>query len=130
MAYEGPQIKIPGLSASADLSAKQYYFVKMSGNRTVTVCAAVTDIPCGVLQNAPTSGQAAEVVAIGVTKVSGDADLSYGNVIGTSSDGQAAAYVAGTDTTKYACGIVLDDNAAAGGLITAVVNCASPNRAA
>ena len=130
MAYEGPQIKIPGLSASADLSAKQYYFVKMSGNRTVTVCAAVTDIPCGVLQNAPTSGQAAEVVAIGVTKVSGDADLGYGNVIGTSSDGQAAAYVAGTDTTKYACGIVLDDNGAAGGLITAVVNCASPGRAA
>jgi hypothetical protein len=130
MAYEGFQIKVPGLTASADLSAKQYYFVKISGNRTVDVCSAVTDIPVGVLQNAPTSGQAAEVCGIGVTKVSGDADLTAGNVIGTSSDGQAAAYAAGTDTTKYACGLVVDDNTAAGGLLTAAINCWSPGRAA
>ena len=38
MAYEGAQICIPGLKASADLSAKQYYFVKLSGAGTVTVC--------------------------------------------------------------------------------------------
>jgi hypothetical protein len=53
MAYEGAQIMIPGLKASADLSAKQYYAVKISGVGTVTVCAATTDIPCGILQNAP-----------------------------------------------------------------------------
>lgn len=125
MAFEGPQIKLVGVSASADLSAKQYYFVKMSGNKTVTVCAGTTDKAIGVLQNAPTSGQAAEVCVLGVSKVSGDADLGYGDIIGTSADGQAAAYAPGTDTTKYGCGFVIDDNTAAGGLVTAFVNCAS-----
>ena len=48
MAYESPSIKIGTFTASADLSAKQYYFVKMSGENTVTVCAAVTDKPIGV----------------------------------------------------------------------------------
>jgi len=130
MAWEGPQMKTPGLTASADLSTKQFYLVKMSGNKTVDVCSGVTDKPCGVLQNKPTSGQAAEVVCIGVTKVSGDADLGYGDLIGTSADGQAAAYVAGTDTTKYVVGHVIEDNTTAGGLITAWVDCAAPHRGA
>jgi hypothetical protein len=124
MAYEGPQTCIPGLTASADLSAKQYYFVKMSGEKTVTVCAGVTDKPIGVLQNAPASGQAATVCAIGITKVSGDADLGYGDSIGTSADGQAAAYTA-SDTTKYIVGQVIEGNGTAGGLITAAINCPS-----
>jgi len=130
MAYEGPQIKIPGLTASADLSAKQYYFVKVSGDKTVTVCAAATDKPIGVLQNAPESGEEAEVTVIGVTKISGDADLTAGDLIGTSGDGQADAKVPGTDTTEYIAGAVILGNSAAGGLITAVINCANISRAA
>lgn len=124
MAFDGPQIRIPGLTASADLSAKQFYFVKMSGEKTVTVCAGVTDKPIGVLQNNPVSGGAATVCAIGVTKVSGDADLGYGDSIGTSADGQAAAYTV-SDTTKYIVGQVVAGNGAAGGLITAFVACPS-----
>lgn len=130
MAYEGPQIKIPGLTASADISAKQYYFVKMSGEKTVTVCSGATDKPVGVLQNAPESGEEAEVCVIGVTKISGDADLNYGDLIGTSADGQADAKSPGTDTTEYTVGQVILGNGAAAGLITAVINCASPARAA
>lgn len=130
MAYEGPQIKLPGLTASADLSAKQYYFVKMSGNNTVTVCAAATDKPIGVLQNAPVSGAEAEVCCIGVTKVSSDAALTAGNLIGTSGDGQADAKTPGTDTTEYTVGSVIVGSGAAAGLAVAVVNCAAPCRAA
>lgn len=126
MAWEGPQpIKLPAFKAGADLSAKQYYFVKLSAADTVTVCAATTDKPIGVLQNKPTSGQTAEICCVGVTKVSGDADLALGDSIGTSADGQAAAYTV-ADTTKYIVGTVLQDNAAAGGLVTAVINCANP----
>lgn len=76
------------------------------------------------------AGAAAVVMVIGVSKVQGDADLTKGNQIGCSADGQAAAYVAGTDTTKYIVGQVLQDNAAAAGLITALINCANPHRAA
>ena len=130
MAFEGPQQRIPGLTASADLSAKQYYFVKMSADKTVTVCAAATDIPVGVLQNDPASGEEAVVCSVGTTKVSGDADLDFGQLIGTSADGQADRKIAGTDTTEYIVGQVLEGNTAAGGLITAAINCASPSRAA
>lgn len=130
MATEGPQLAPPGLIAGADLSTKQYHFVKLSANNTVVICAAVTDRPIGVLQNKPTSGQEANVCALGITKVVGDADLSAGNMIGTSSDGQAAAYAPGTDTTKYMLGQVIEDNSAAGGIVTAAINCIAPARGA
>lgn len=123
MAWEGPQIRIPGLTASADLSAKQYYFVKMSGNKTVTVCSAVTDVPVGVLQNAPESGEEAVVCAIGVTKVNADAALTAGNVIGTGSDGQAQPVTLGTETTVHVAGVCLDGVSNAGELATAFVSC-------
>lgn len=113
MAYEAAQIKAGNFTASADLSTKQYYFVKMSGNNTVTVCAAITDIPIGVLQNNPASGQAAEVCLFGITKVVADGTLAAGNRIGTSADGQADAIAAGVDTTVAIVGQAL--NAAAAG---------------
>lgn len=125
MAYEGAQpVKLAGLTAAADLTAKQFYFVKLASASTVNVCSGTTDKPIGVLQNAPDSGEAAEIVCIGVTKVSGDANLAFADSIGTSADGQAAAYTA-SDTTKYIVGQVILDNSAAGGLATAVINCAN-----
>ena len=122
MAFEGPMTKIPALTASADLTGKQYYFVKISGANTVTVCAATTDKPIGILQNAPNTGEAAEVACSGVSKVSGDANLAAGDSVGTSSDGQAAAYTV-SDTTKYIVGQVVLDNSAAGGLATIAFDC-------
>jgi hypothetical protein len=132
MAFEGPQITVPGLVAGADLSASsaQYKFVKYSAARTVVLCAAITDVPAGVLQNRPKQGEAAVVCAIGVTKLQGDADLANGALVGTSADGQAAAVTPGTSTTVYTAGQVIEDNGAAGGLVTAIVNCAAPARAA
>jgi hypothetical protein len=130
MANFGPEPVKYSFEAAADLSAKQFYFVKLATGGKVDVCAAATDVPIGVLQNKPTSGQTAEVTVLGITKVSGDADLAIGNLIGTSSDGQAAAYAAGTDTTKYVVGQVMIDNSAAAGLITATINCMNPHRGA
>ena len=107
MAYETIGVDIGTFSASADLSAKQYYFVKMSGDNTVTVCAAVTDKPIGVLQNKPESGEQAIVRVFGVSKASADATLAAGDIAGTSADGQCQPVVAGTETTVYNCGQVL-----------------------
>lgn len=124
MAFEGDQILIPGLKSGADLTAvgNQFKFVKLTAAKTIGLCAATTDKPIGVLQNRPNTGEAAKVCSIGVTKVQGDADLAYGNSIGTSADGQAAAYTA-SDTTKYIVGEVIEDNAAAGGYATANICC-------
>ncbi len=131
MAFEGPQgIKLTGIAAGADLSTKQYYFVKLSANKTAVVCSGATDKPIGVLQNTPISGQACEIVCVGVTKVSSDAGLTYGNLIGTSGDGQADAKTPGTDTTEYVVGQVIVGTSNAAELATAVINCASPARAA
>lgn len=113
MAYEASQTCVGTMTASADLSSKQFHFVKVSGNNTVTVCAAITDTPIGVLQNNPASGEAAVVCVFGITKVVADGTLAAGNLIGTSADGQADAIAAGADTTVTTVGQAL--NAASAG---------------
>jgi hypothetical protein len=104
MAIEGILQSLPGVSASADLSAKQFYIVKMSGDKTVTFCAGVTDKCIGVLQDAPTSGQPANVAIGGLSKVLAGGTVAYGDLVGTDGNGKAVAIVAGTDTTQYVLG--------------------------
>lgn len=131
MAYEIPGFSLSLPAAGAIAQADVFKFVKLNSSGQVLLCAAVTDIPIGVLQTpAAGTGDAVNVMTLGVSKVQGDADLAKGAQIGTSADGQAAAYVAGTDTTKYIVGQVLDDNTTAGGLATALINCISPHRGA
>ncbi len=122
-------LTLPGLKAGADLSSSQYKFVKLSAAGTVVACDGATDRPIGVLQNKPTSGQAATVVTIGVTKIQPDEALTVGSTIGTSSDAQAQIVAVGSETTVYIVGIVLQA-AGTGELATALVNCAAPARAA
>lgn len=129
MAYEIP-LFTHTFVAGSDLSSSQYKFVKINSSGQAVSVAAATDQPLGILQNAPASGGTAEVMMAGISKVQGDADLAKGNQIGTSADGQAAAYVHGTDTTSYIVGVVLDDNAAAGGYATVAFNCLSIGRGA
>ena len=99
--------------AGEDLSAKQFYFVKLSAAKTIVLCTGATDIAIGVLQNKPESGEAARVRMLGPTKVVADAALTYDDLVGTSADGQAAVMANGTDTTKYPRGFVMTpaDNA-------------------
>lgn len=124
-AFEGPQMRAVGLvCGSVSLATKQFYAVKLHTDGTVIVCSGATDKPIGILQNAPTVGQEAEVCVIGQTKVNSDAALSVNDSIGTSADGQLAAYTA-SDTTKHIIGIVTQASGAAGGYAVAFVNCAN-----
>lgn len=129
MAYEFP-VFCQSLPAGADLRTKQFYFVKLNTSGQVVAIAADTDVPIGVLQNEPNTGEAAIVMRLGVSKIVGGADLSIGNQIGTSATGKAVARAVGTDTTKYVVGICELDNTADGGIISASVNCLAPHRAA
>jgi hypothetical protein len=126
--YTDSQSKI-SIAAGADLSAKQYTFVKLSGTGVISAAAA-TDVPIGVLQNAPTSGKTAEVSIDGVTKLKASAAISVGALIGTTSTGLAVALTAGTDTTKYVLGQAITAAGAANDIITVAIDCKSPNRAA
>jgi hypothetical protein len=131
MAWESPLFHLTGLVCGAtSLADRQFHFVKLDGSGAVVLCAAATDRPIGVLQNAPGPGEEAQVLALGISKVVADAALSPGALIGTSADGQAAAKTPGTDTTHYVAGYVLRGTTAAGGLATAVIDCMAPHRAA
>lgn len=131
MAYEinNYSLKIT-LVAGADLSSAQYKFVEIATDGTVTVCNGATDKPIGVLQNAPLSGQEAEIVVCGGTKIVASASLTRGTLIGTDNAGKADAKTPGTDTTEYVVGTVIFPAGADGEIATAVVNCAAPSRAA
>ena len=128
MAYEisNYSVKVT-LVAGADLSSKQYTFVKLDSSGQAVAAAAATDIPIGVLQNAPTSGQEAEVLIVGGTKLVAGATIAIGNTLGTTSAG-AASVLTVTDTTKFVLGSAISGGASAD-VITAVINCANPTRA-
>jgi hypothetical protein len=130
MAYKGSQPFKITLEAGADLSSKQFYFVKLDSAGKAVACSGATDKPVGVLQNNPVSGQAAEIVVVGLTKVSSNAALAIGDLIGTSADGQADAKTPGTDTTEFVVGTVLTTTGAADVIGSVLVNCANPHRAA
>lgn len=120
-AYEGAQLREGTLKAAADLSSKQYHFVKLASATTVNVCSAITDIPIGILQNDPESGEAAVITIFGISKMVADGTIAAGNIIGTSADSQADAIAAGTDTTVYTMGCAIGA-ASAGETFTMFLN--------
>ena len=130
MAYELSDSQVVlSIEAGADLSSKQYTFVKLSGT-TVISAAAATDLPIGVLVNDPASGETAAVVVSGVVKLKASAAITAGALVGTTSTGLGVALTAGTDTTKYILGRAVTAAGAANDIITVAVNCANIARAA
>lgn len=79
-------------SASGDLSAKQYYFMRPASTAkyVFTACGASGAGPIGVLQNDPTSGEEAVVRIYGTTALVCNATtaISYGDWLTSASDGQ------------------------------------------
>lgn len=115
--------------AGADLSGKQFHFVKLNSNGEVIACAALTDVPIGVLQNKPTLGKTAEVVTLGLAKVVADETLAPGDLVGPSADARAAVRDIGTDVTHYVAGQVVEGSGT-GGVSSILINCMNPLRAA
>lgn len=112
--------------AGESLAAKQYHFMKLSADMTVIGCAALTDIPCGVLQNNPVSGLAAEIMVYGITKVvAGAGAIAATNLIGTDADGHAVVVDPDGAADNYYCGQVCL-GAGANEIASALIDCASP----
>lgn len=131
MAYEisNYSVKVT-LVAAADLSAKQYHFVKLDSSGNAAAIAANTDRAIGVLQNAPLAGQEAEVLVVGGTKLVAGEAVAEGAVLSTTSAGKADSITVGSATTQYILGTALTEVSNDGEIFTAVVNCASAGRAA
>ena len=71
-------------TANADLSAKQFYLVKVDTSADATpanvvLAAGATAIIVGVLNNKPTSGQAAEVALAGIAPKARGPDAARAN---------------------------------------------------
>ena len=131
MAYEisNYAVKIT-LVAAADLSSNQYNFVKLDSSGNAAAVTATTDRPIGILQNAPTSGQEAEVLVVGGSKLVAGGAITEGAVIGTSAAGKGSALTIGGNagTAFYILGTSLQEVSAANSVTTVVVNCASAAR--
>ena len=93
-------------AAGADLSTKQFFLVKRhSTEGQVVIVAATTDIPKGILQNAPAAaGRAAEVMVLGLSKAEVEAttDIAIGDKLGPHTDGRLIKKTANNDIV---CGI-------------------------
>lgn len=129
MARENNIFTIPGLMASADLSANQFHCVKMtSTNNKVGLCDAQGEPFIGVLQNKPSAdGDAAEVMALGITKIVAGENLTAGDQWGTDGDGHAVKIEdsnTGADTRDYVAGTVIE-GAASGALATVTIGLAT-----
>ena len=110
MATSGAQVRETFI-AGADLSAKQFTFVKMNTTDRTVVSAGNADAADGILINKPTSGQAATVVVFGRERVlCGTGGLTAGALVGVDANG--AGVVAATN--DIVVGRVVDAGAAAG----------------
>jgi len=113
MSFRQPIIK--AFVAGADLRNYQYCFVKWSGAQgpgAQVVRAGANEKACGILQNAPNSGEVAEVAIPGggaLLKL-GEASLSAGDYLTptSSSDGEQC------DAADEFCGAILEEDGTSG----------------
>jgi len=136
MAYESQgglntgTVMLPGLVAGSGLTAAtaQFKFVRLTGERTVTLVSNVNQAPIGVLQEPVlATGDPVTVMARGLTKVQLAAGSpSAGGIIGADGNGQAAV-LSIPAAGSYQCGVLIEAAAgaavAAGVIGTALINC-------
>jgi len=127
MAYDitGGSISIT-LEAAADLSSSQYRFVTLDANGKAAVCGTNSK-PIGVLQNKPTSGEAATVMVAGITKLEVSEAVDEGDILGATDttgkgNGEPAA-------DEYVAGQAITAGGGDGEIITAAVSCLAPSLA-
>ena len=115
MAIENVGSTLPGGEAAADLSANQYYFVKVDSSGQVALCDTLGEKMDGVLQNDPEAqGRAATVWGVGsVSKVVASAAIAQGANVTTAASGKAVTAASG----NYIAGTALEASSADGEVI-------------
>ncbi|MFZ7126406.1 MAG: capsid cement protein [Desulfobacterales bacterium] len=92
MARHNPVLTL-SFEAGEDLSSYQFHAVVLDDNDTVVLMDAADEVPIGVLQNAPESGETAEVAVLGVAKTKANGALTVGSPV-------KAEFVSVTDCGK------------------------------
>jgi hypothetical protein len=117
MAVQDPGLDIGYFVANADLSAKQFLAVSVTGADLQVGVTGAGAIAVGILQNAPTSGQAADVRIVGVSKAIAGASYSRGVPLMANASGQLITATGGNHPVAYS----LDAAAASGELHSVLV---------
>lgn len=107
---KGPKLDW-GILANSDLSANQFEAVKFHATATIDTVVAIsaaTDLPLGVLGNAPKAGEEAEVILTGIAKVRCGGVVTRNDLLTIDADGEFVKATPGTDTTKYVVGRALE----------------------
>lgn len=117
MAYEVLRLKLGQMKAAADLSLKQFRFMKVTAANTVNL-SGLGELAIGVLQNKPVLGESAELAIDGdVSKVVADAAVAAGAAVSSSADGEAKTAL----ITEHVLGVALEAAAGPGVVISVLL---------
>ncbi len=105
MAYQSVLSTI-SLESAANLTAKQYFFVKVDSNGKAAL-AGDGENAVGVLQNDPNTGEAAAIAVSGVTKVVAGGNITTGAAVAANADGEAVTATSG----EFILGVALEAGA-------------------
>lgn len=86
---------VVGRAAGADLRTHQWKFVKLNASNQAILVAATTDRPFGILENAPNTGERADIRVFGIGKVIASATINPGEIIGSTNAGLAVTLAGG-----------------------------------
>jgi hypothetical protein len=95
--------KVLAIKAGADLSAKQFCFVKFGATKETVVACGNAEMPLGVLLNKPLADEEAEVAVLGGAEVKCAGVIPVGGHVGSNADGEAVEV-----TTGLAFGVAMD----------------------
>lgn len=95
MAFQSSPVLDFSFKAAEDLRNYQYCFVKINTSGQAALIDGASELPDGVLQNAPNTGEEATVRMLGISKVVANAGLAIGTFI-------KAEFVSGSDCGKAA----------------------------
>jgi len=115
------------LPAGEDLSGSQFRFVIRSADTYIAITAN-TQLPDGILQNAPALGEPCRVIAVGASKLEASAAILVGAFVGPSANGRGESRTKNQTNTNYICGRAYSAAANAGEIIPVVVNCVTPTQ--
>ncbi len=97
-ANSGDNLRIHGLTAVGDLSAKQYHVAMLASTaRQVKASTGGTAANIGILQNDPTAGEPASVVGAGMTKAYAGGNIAAGALVTANTTAQCVATTTAND---------------------------------
>lgn len=103
--------------SSADLSTSGPVFVKLDSTGRVGLPGDATSMVEGILENQPLESMVASVSYLGITKLTVDGVYPIGTFLQSDASGLGTQAFDGTNVSKYARAVQLQDSSASGDIV-------------